>query len=425
MARKRYTTEPIIAKRREAEVALAQGDPVATVVRQLGVAEQTSTRGRREYGGLQVDQAKRRKELEQENQRRRRVVADQALDNAILKEVASGNFSARRTDVRQSATCRLPSLSQSVGRVASCAKPGARNAIRPARPRMRLPWWRAASPWRRASDATAPVASRRLWLADGTTPRRRAPRPNHVWSYDFVPDRTHDGRSRRLLCVVDEDTRACLAIVAAPRLRADGVLACLTQLFVAPGPPTYLRSDHGPAFTAHAVRSWLPRVGVTTRFIQPGSPWENGSVESCNGKLRDACRNGETFPTLAEAKVLIARWRRAYNEQRPHSALGSRPPRSPHDRGAPGSRPPGAATHDCPHFERGTTLGAGHRGESKPWAPERGWSFGPIQGPPQRPAAGGHRPEAPIRQIGRSRNTNEILRHQSHETASSGLEMGG
>ena len=92
MARKRYTTEQIIAKLREAEVALAQGDSVATVVRQLGVAEQTYYRGRREYRGLQVDQAKRLKELEQENQRLRRVVADQALDNAILKEVASGNF---------------------------------------------------------------------------------------------------------------------------------------------------------------------------------------------------------------------------------------------------------------------------------------------------------------------------------------------
>ena len=132
--------------------------------------------------------------------------------------------------------------------------------------------------------------------------------------------------SRRLLCVVDEYTRAGLAIVVAPRLRADDVLACRTQLFVVPGPPTSLRSDNGPEFTAHAVRSWLPRVGVTTLFIQPGSPWENGSGESFNSKLRDECLNGEIFTTLAEAKVLIARWRREYNEQRPHSALGYRPP---------------------------------------------------------------------------------------------------
>ena len=185
--------------------------------------------------------------------------------------------------------------------------------------------------WRREGlrVPAKPPRRRRLWLADGTTPRRRATRPNHVWSYDFGQDRTHDGRPLRRLCVVDEYTRECLAIVVARRLRADDVLACLTQLFVERGPPTYLRSDNGPAFTAHAVRSWLPRVGVTTLFIQPGSPWENGSGESCNGKLRDACRNGEIFTTFAEAKVLIARWRRAYHEQRPHSALGSRPPAPP------------------------------------------------------------------------------------------------
>ena len=178
--------------------------------------------------------------------------------------------------------------------------------------------------WRREGlrVPAKPPRRRRLWLADGTITRRRATRPNHVWSYDFVPDRTHDGRSRRLLCVVDEYTRACLAIVVAPRLRADDVLACRTQLFVAHGPPTSLRSDNGPEFTAHAVRSWLLRVGVTTLFIQPVSPWENGSGESFNSKLRDECLNGEIFTTLAEAKVLIARWRREYNEQRPHSALG-------------------------------------------------------------------------------------------------------
>ena len=185
--------------------------------------------------------------------------------------------------------------------------------------------------WRREGlrVPAKPPRRRRLWLADGTTRRRRATRPNQVWSYDFAQDRTQDGRPLRLLCVVDEYSRECLAIVVARRLRADDVLACLTQLFVERGPPAYLRSDNGPEFTAHAVRSWLPRVGVTTLFIQPGSPWENGSVESFNGKLRDECLNGETFTTLVEAQVLIGRWRREYNEQRPHSALGYRPPAPP------------------------------------------------------------------------------------------------
>ena len=342
MARKRYTTEQIIAQRREAEVALAKGDSVATVVRQLGVAEQTDSRWRREDGGLHVAQAKRRKELEKENQRLRRVVADQALGNTILKDVASGNFSARCTGARRSAPCSPRWPSRSVGRVASCGKRGARNALRPGRPRMRPPWWRASSPWRRAGRRVPakPPRRRRWWLADGTTTRRRATRPNHVWSDDFVQDRTHDGRPLRLLCVVAASTRACLAIVVARRLRADDVLACLTQRFVARGPPTSLRSDNGPACTAHAVRSWLPRVGVTTLFIQPGSPWENGSVASFNGNLRDACLNRESFTTLAEAQVLIARWRREYNEQRPHSALGSRPPAPPTIEARPAARLP-------------------------------------------------------------------------------------
>ena len=185
--------------------------------------------------------------------------------------------------------------------------------------------------WRREGLRVPPKPPRRrrLWLADGTTTRRRATRPHHVWSYDFVQDRTHDGRPLRLLCIVDEYTRECLAIVVARRLRADDVLACLTQLFVERGPPAYLRSDNGPEFTAHAVRAWLPRVGVTTLFIQPGSPWENGYVESFNGKLRDECLNGEIFTTLVEAQVLIERWRREYNQRRPHSALGYRPPAPP------------------------------------------------------------------------------------------------
>ena len=201
---------------------------------------------------------------------------------------------------------------------------------------------RVARLWRREGLRVPPQAPRRrrLWLADGTTTRRRATRPNHVWSDDFVQDRTHDGRPLRLLCIVDEYTRECLAIVVARRLRADDVLACLTPRFVERGPPAYLRSDNGPEFTASAVRSWLPRVGVTTLFIQPGSPWENGSVESCNGKLRDECLNGEIFTTLVEAQVLIARWRREYNEQRPHSALGYRPPAPPTIEARPAARLP-------------------------------------------------------------------------------------
>jgi len=135
-----------------------------------------------------------------------------------------------------------------------------------------------------------------------------------------------DGRPLRLLTIVDEYTRECLAIEVARRLRADDVLYPLAELFVHRGTPEYIRSDNGPEFTARAVRQWLSRVGVRTLYIEPGSPWENGYIESFNGKLRDELLNGELFCTLWEAQVVIERWRQAYNGVRPHSALGYRPP---------------------------------------------------------------------------------------------------
>ena len=167
---------------------------------------------------------------------------------------------------------------------------------------------------------------RRLWLGDGSCVRRRAERPNHVWSYDFVFDRTHDDRPVRMLVIVDEYTRECLAIDVARSLRSEHVLERLFELFVQRGTPDYIRSDNGAEFTATAVREWLGRIGVRTLYIEPGSPWENGYVESFNGKLRDELLNGELFYTLQEAQILIERWRREYNEFRPHSSLGYRPP---------------------------------------------------------------------------------------------------
>jgi len=139
-------------------------------------------------------------------------------------------------------------------------------------------------------------------------------------------DRTRDGRTIKILTVIDEFTRKCLAIVAARRIRGDDVLHCLTDLFLTEGVPDCIRSDNGPEFTAKAVRSWLDRIGVKTLFIEPGSPWENGYNESFNGKLRDELLNREVFSTLTEAQVLIERWRQEYNTFRPHSALKYRPP---------------------------------------------------------------------------------------------------
>jgi transposase InsO family protein len=166
----------------------------------------------------------------------------------------------------------------------------------------------------------------RLWLNDGSCIRLRPERKDHVWSYDFVQGRTRDGRAFRMLNVIDEYTRECLAIDVARRLTSDDVLERLSDLFVRRGLPEHLRSDNGPEFTAKAVREWLGRVGVGTLFIEPGSPWENGYIESFNGKLTDELLDCEVFDTLLEARVLIERWRVGYNTVRPHRSLGYRPP---------------------------------------------------------------------------------------------------
>lgn len=167
---------------------------------------------------------------------------------------------------------------------------------------------------------------RRLWFNDGSCVRLRPAHRDHVWSYDFVQARTHDGRAFRMLTIVDEFTRECLAIDVARKLTSEDILERLSDLFIRRGVPDYVRSDNGPEFTAKRVKDWLERVEVKTLFIEPGSPWENGYVESFNGKLRDELLNGEIFDTLLEAKVLIERWRMEYNTIRPHSALGYQPP---------------------------------------------------------------------------------------------------
>lgn len=167
---------------------------------------------------------------------------------------------------------------------------------------------------------------RRLWLNDASCVRLRADHKNHVWSYDFVMDRTHNGRPIRMLNIIDEFTRECLAIEVNRKLNSTNVIEVLSQLFVERGTPQYIRSDNGPEFIARRVRFWLKYQGVDTLFIEPGSPWENGYIESFNGKLRNELLDREIFDTLYESQVLIERWRIEYNTIRPHSSLGYRPP---------------------------------------------------------------------------------------------------
>jgi putative transposase len=197
--------------------------------------------------------------------------------------------------------------------------------------------WRSEGlkvPWRQPKR-------RRLWLNDGSCIRLRPEHKDHVWTYDFVFERTMDGRPLKLLTLLDEYTRECLAIEVGRKFTNESLQQVLGRLFVHRGIPRYVRSDNGPEFTAQAVREWLERVGVQTLFIEPGSPWENGYIESFNGKLRDELLNGELFASLWEARILIEAWRREYNQVRPHSSLGYRPP-------APEAvmpRPSGAASY--------------------------------------------------------------------------------
>ncbi len=166
----------------------------------------------------------------------------------------------------------------------------------------------------------------RLWLNDGSCIRLRPQHRNHVWAYDFLFERTREGRPLKLLTVVDEFTRECLAIDVARKQTSRDVLRMLAGLMLRHGIPKHIRSDNGPEFVSKAVRGWLSRLEVGTLFIEPGSPWENGYIESFNGKLRDELLNGEIFTTLHEAQVLTEVWRRDYNRVRPHSSLGYRPP---------------------------------------------------------------------------------------------------
>ena len=166
----------------------------------------------------------------------------------------------------------------------------------------------------------------RLWRTDGSCVRLRPTHRHPVWSYDFVAERTQDGRLFRILNVLDEYTRECLASVVARRLESQEVILLLAELFLRHGVPQHIRSDNGPEFIARKLRGWLKTLHVDPLYIEPGSPWENGYLESFNGKMWDQFLKGELFYTLKEAQILTERWRIHYSTVRPHSSLGGQPP---------------------------------------------------------------------------------------------------
>ena len=181
----------------------------------------------------------------------------------------------------------------------------------------------------------------RLWRLAGLQLPRRRPRrrvaasrprplpalgPNQVWAYDFVFDASASGQQIKCLTVIDEFTRECLAIDVAGSIRSARVIEVLARLLTTHGAPRYLRSDNGPEFVSRAILEWLAASGIETAHIDPGKPWQNGTDESFNGKLRDECLSLEWFRSRAEARVVIEVWRRHYNHERPHSSLNDLTP---------------------------------------------------------------------------------------------------
>ena len=264
--------------------------------------------------------------------RRRKAVAHVQAQLGVPERRACRALGQARTTQRREPTIKddEPKL---VERIIELACRFGRYGYRRITALLRMEGWRVnrkrvARIWRREGlkvPAKQPKRGR-LWLNDGSCIRLRPEHTNHVWSYDFVHERTHDGRPLKILTVIDEHSRECLALRVDRTLRSEHVLEVLAELFLERGVPEHIRSDNGPEFTALAVRDWLSRVGVQTLFIEPGSPWENGYNESFNGKLRDELLNCELFYTLHEARVLIEWYRQEFNHIRPHSSLDCRPP---------------------------------------------------------------------------------------------------
>ena len=360
MPRKSYKPEEIVAKLRQVDVLISRGQSVAEAIRSIGVSEVTYYRWRQEFGGLKSDQVRRLKELETENSRLRRAVSDLTLDKLILQEAAPGKLlsPARRRaciehvrgvlSISERRACAALGQHRSTQRkiprgrldeerlttdIIELARQYGRYGYRKIAELLRRAGWlvndkRVERIWGREGlkvPARQPKRAR-LWLNDGSCMRLRAERPNHVWSYDFLEERTHDGRKFRMLNIIDEFTHECLAIRVSRRLKSIDVIDVISDLFILRGVPEHIRSDNGPEFVATAVQEWVGAVGAKTAYITPGSPWDNCFIESFNARLRDELLNGEIFYTLREAQVVIESWRRHYNTVRPHASIGYRAP---------------------------------------------------------------------------------------------------
>ncbi|WP_420451790.1 IS3 family transposase [Ilumatobacter sp.] len=361
MSRRRHTPEQIIRKLAEGHKLLAGGQTVEEVCRHFGIAESTWARWLNQYGGMKADDAKRLRELESENARLKKLLAEAELDKEMLKHLGRGKMvtpNRRRDAVReledrfgvsQRRACRIVGQHRSTQRLDPPPVPDDEAELREflrafAKRRPRWGWRRAAKELRRGGWKVNNKRVRRLWRDEGlqvpTKSRKKrltgvgahvGPMsliaPNALWALDFQFDHLIDHRQVKILNVIDEYTREALAIDVAHSITADDVVACLDRLAIERGrPPAFVRFDNGPEFVAVVVAEWCAANGTECVFIDPGSPWQNAWIESFNSRLRDELLNLWQFDSLLEARVIIEDWRIDYNINRPHTAHGDLTP---------------------------------------------------------------------------------------------------
>ncbi|WP_301750085.1 IS3 family transposase [uncultured Erythrobacter sp.] len=352
MKRSRFNEEQIIAILKEQEAGMA----TAEVCRRHGISSATFYKWKSKFGGLDVSEARRLRSLEEENSRLKKLLAEAMLDNAVLKDLA---FKKMVTPGAKREAVAHAREHHGVSERRACALVGvSRRVIRyePTRPddgalrqRLReLAAERRRFGYRRlgyllAREGITPNHKKllRIYREEGLRVRRRGGRkralgtrrpmvlpdgPNQRWSLDFVSDSLICGRRFRILCVVDDYTRECLALVADTSLSGARVARELTSLMGSRGKPHTVVSDNGTELTSSAILRWSQERRVEWHYIAPGKPMQNGFVESFNGRLRDECLNETLFTSLAHARFVLAAWRHDYNTVRPHSKLGGKTP---------------------------------------------------------------------------------------------------
>ncbi|MFZ0637016.1 MAG: IS3 family transposase [Candidatus Acidiferrales bacterium] len=353
MKKKRFAVEQIVAILKQAEL----GIPIAELIRQVGVSEQTFYRWKKKYSGLEVDQVRQLKQMGEENARLKRIVADLTLDKAMLQDGAKKKIlkpsrylpvveylsMSYRTSERRA--CRVARLNRGTYRYSGHKNPwtALRMRIREiAQARVRYGYRKIRVLLNREGWGVGKTLVQRLYQEEGLVlkqrPKRRrraaehprervrAAQGNHAWSLDFVSDQLTDGRRFRALTIVDVFTRESLAIKVGQALKGTDVVEVLNRLRFERSAPKMLFCDNGSEFTSQIMDLWAYQNGVKIDFSRPGKPGDNAYIETFNGTLRAECLDTHWFGTLAEAKESIEAWRKEYNDSRPHRALGERTP---------------------------------------------------------------------------------------------------